>query len=80
MKERLKLVPPVEKVRLKELRTGDGTAYVGLEVEYHATDGERCAGSSGSPWRTRSSSGRTSCSSAKSCKRRNIERAGAPVG
>jgi len=40
MKERLKLVPPVEKVRLKELRTSGGTAYVGLEVEYHATDGE----------------------------------------
>ena len=27
-------------MRLKELRTGDGTAYVGFEVEYHATDGE----------------------------------------
>ena len=40
MKQSVKLVPPVEKVRLKELRTGDGTAYVGLEVEYHATDGE----------------------------------------
>ena len=40
MKARLKLVPPVEKVRLKTLRTSDGTAYVGVEIEYHATDGE----------------------------------------
>ena len=40
MTGRLKLVPPVERVRLKELRTNDGTAYVGVELEYHATDGE----------------------------------------
>ena len=36
----VKLVPPVEKVRLRTLTATDGKAYVGLELEYHSTGGE----------------------------------------
>ena len=36
----VKLVPPVEKVRLKTLTATDGKAYVGVELEYHTSGGE----------------------------------------
>ena len=36
----LKLVPPIEKVRLTKLTTTDGTAYVGVELAYHTPGGE----------------------------------------
>lgn len=40
MPDVLKLVPPIEKVRLKTLRAADGKVYVGVELEYHTTGGE----------------------------------------
>ena len=40
MKRRVKLVPPIEKVRLRELAATDGAAYLGVELEHHATGGE----------------------------------------
>ena len=40
MNPSVKLVPPIEKVRLRTLTTTDGKAYVGVEVEYHTTDAE----------------------------------------
>ena len=38
MTDVLKLVPPIEKVRLRKLTATDGKVYVGVELEY------RCAG------------------------------------
>ena len=40
MTDAVKLVPPIETVRLKQLTATDGRAYVGVEVEYHTTGGE----------------------------------------
>ena len=40
MTDAVKLVPPIEKVRLKKLAATDGIAYVGVELEYHTTGGE----------------------------------------
>lgn len=40
MTDGVKLVPPVEKVRLKKLTAADGAAYVGVELQYHTTGGE----------------------------------------
>ena len=40
MQRRVKLVPPIEKVRLKTLTTTDGETHVGVELEYHSTVGE----------------------------------------
>ena len=36
----VKLVPPIEKVRLTRLAAADGNAYVGVELQYHTTAGE----------------------------------------
>ena len=36
----VKLVPPIEKVRLKTLTATDGQAHVGVELEYHTVGGE----------------------------------------
>ena len=35
LQRRVKLVPPIEKVRLKQPTATDGKAYVGVEFEYH---------------------------------------------
>lgn len=40
MTDVVKLVPPIEKVRLKKLTAADGKKYVGVELEYHTTGGE----------------------------------------
>ena len=40
MKRSVKLVPPIEKVRLRTLTATDGKAYAGVELEYHTTGGE----------------------------------------
>ena len=40
MKRGVKLVPPIEKVRLRTLTATDGKAYAGVELEYHTTGGE----------------------------------------
>ena len=40
MQRRVKLVPPIEKVRLKQLTATDGKVYVGVELDYHTTGGE----------------------------------------
>ncbi|MDE2639158.1 MAG: hypothetical protein OXI03_01100 [Chloroflexota bacterium] len=32
-------VPRAEKVRLRKLKTPDGTVHVGLEIEYRSTEG-----------------------------------------
>ena len=40
MTDTVKLVPPIEKVRLKTLTAADGKAYVGVELKYHTTGGE----------------------------------------
>jgi len=34
MSDIVKVVPPLDKVRLRKLTTTDGTVHVGLEVEY----------------------------------------------
>ena len=40
MSDEVKLVPPLEKVRLRKLTTADGTVHVGVEIEYRVGDGE----------------------------------------
>ena len=40
MTDIVKLVPPVEKVRLRKLTANDGHAYVGVEIEYRSTAGD----------------------------------------
>ena len=37
----VKLVPPVEKVRLRTLTAADGKVYVGVEIEYRSSAGDR---------------------------------------
>ena len=34
MSDAVKLVPPLEKVRLRKLTTTDGAVHVGVEIEY----------------------------------------------
>ena len=34
MSDAVKLVPPLEKVRLRKLTATDGAVYVGVEIEY----------------------------------------------
>ena len=34
MSDAVKLVPPIEKVRLRKLTTTDGAIHVGIEIEY----------------------------------------------
>ena len=40
MKRRVKLVPPIEKVRLTTLAATNGEPYVGVDPENHTTGGE----------------------------------------
>ena len=40
MSDVVKLVPPVEKVRLRKLTTTDGAVHVGIEIEYREGTGE----------------------------------------
>ena len=40
MNPSVKLVPPIEKVRLRTRTATHAKAYVGVEVEYHTTDAE----------------------------------------
>ena len=41
MTDVVKRVPPIEKVRLPKLTAADGTAYVGVEIEYRSLAGDR---------------------------------------
>ena len=41
MTDVVKRVPPIEKVRLRRLAAADGTAYVGVEIEYRSLAGDR---------------------------------------
>ncbi len=40
MSDAVKLVPPLEKVRLRKLTATDGTVYVGVEIQYREDAGE----------------------------------------
>ncbi len=40
MSDTVKLVPPLEKVRLRKLTATDGTVHVGVEIEYRESADE----------------------------------------
>lgn len=40
MSDAVKLVPPIEKVRLRRLTTTDGAVHVGVEIEYRVVGEE----------------------------------------